>query len=372
MHWGKGGRLDFLLKSVFLVIIGVAVISCGNGSGNPDKPARSGSVLNPGLSGYLVLEYKRRLWKISLSTGRVSKISEEEVVPLGSAYLSPAAYTGDEFVMAVNRCIPGRVVSCIFILDKNAKEITWFDIPNGSIKGAPKLSRDRQYVAFEIEYGGGNIYLEIYDRSGNLISDDFLGTSGVRLYIDWLRDGSLVYSNYHDDVSRKIYVTSPYSAKVVRDLTLPAGLEGKVGEIVASPDGKQLVFSIVDQGSVATTAATPWVVNVDGSNFHQLAVDPHAGDGELTYINDPKWSSDGKWILVRYGGAIGGGISNPGTAGYLFAVPSDGVNVPLSPYDDSIETTAIPVYHYWLSDVMNINAPADNRLSNLQDYDWIL
>ncbi len=308
---------------------------------------------------------------MNLGTGRFTKISETSYS--GSKFsLSPAVYKGDGFILRIRDCLASDE-SCVVTLDESARKVGQF-VLSGRIRGTVKMSRDRQYVALTIQYGGSIIndtYLEIYDRNGNLISDERVGTTAITLYFDWLPDGRLVYSGDVGD-GRSIHVTSPYLAEVERQLSLPPNLEGTIREIVASPDGKQLAFDLVDESNFAATVATPWVVNIDGSNLRQLAVDPHAGDQEHTHINNPKWSPDGRWILVKYGGAKGGSISNPGVLGYLFAVPSDGVKVPLSPYDDSIETSARQIHSYWHSAFYGrpgsiFNADRWPRM----DYDWI-
>jgi len=132
-----------------------------------------------------------------------------------------------------------------------------------------------------------------------------------------------------------------------------------------------LALSVVADASFASVKATPWIVNVDGTNIRQLAIDPHANGLENTRINHPRWSPDGRWILVKYGGVIGGSISNPGVLGYLFAVPSDGVEVLLSPFDDSIETTAIQIYSYWYA-AFNESPDSTTNFDRWpdMDYDW--
>lgn len=358
------------IRPVIMIIFSAIIAACGGGNANNPSPLSSSNP-NPDISGHILSVDEGWLWKMNLGTGRFTKISEARY--RGSKYsLSPAVYKGDEFILRIRDCLPSGK-SCVVTLDESAIKVGQFDL-SGRIRGAVKMSRDRQYVALTIQYGGSIIndtYLEIYDRNGYLISDERVGTTAVTLHFDWLPDGRLVYSSNYGD-RRSIYVTLPYSAKVERQLSLPSGLKGAIHEVAASPDGKQLAFGLVDESNFAATVATPWVVNVDGSNFRQLAVDPHAGDDEHTHINNPKWSPDGRWILVKYGGARGGSISNPGVLGYLFAVPSDGVKVPLSPGDDSVETSARQIRSYWYSAFFERPGSIFNsdRWPRM-DYDWI-
>ncbi|MFV2058893.1 MAG: TolB family protein [Thiohalomonadales bacterium] len=371
-----------LAKTLLFVIVITSVVACGSDSANDTNIDTTGSnkTQSKRLTGSILVLGYDWLWKMDMATGSFAKVQGTHWKTSGDYHnvanflLSPIAYEGDEFILSVQNCLPSDTfTSCIVTLDEKAIKITQF-VLSGKIYDAAKMSRDRQYVAFTIQYGGSitnDTYLEIYDRSGNLISDDRISTNLARLSIDWLPDGRLVYS-VRSEENRSIYFTSPYSTIVERNLTLPINIPGSIDKIAASADGKRIAFSLVSSSSFAATRATPWVTKIDGTNLHQLAVDPHADGTESSYINNPKWSPDGRWILVKYGGATGGSISNPGVLGYLFAVPSDGVKVPLSPYDDSIETTAIQIKSDWYTVFYDRGETTFNedRWPNL-DYDWI-
>jgi len=371
-----------------LLVLSTVLAACGSsggeGGGNNVSPSASDNPVNIGLSGQVfsvgVGSGRGALWKMNLNTGRFTKIpgtnweEDDDYHNLAIFLLSPAAYEGNEFILRVQNCLPSDTgTSCVVTLDENAIKTKQFVLP-GRINSIVKMSRDRRYVALTIQYGGSitnDTWLEIYDRDGKLVSDDRVGTTLVNLSFEWLPDGRLVYSSSAGD-ERSIYFTSPYSAKVERQLTLPEGQQRTIGEISASPDGKQIVLSLVAEANFASTKAIPWVVNIDGTNFRQLAFDPHADNLEHTRINKTKWSYDGRWILLKYGGVIGGSLANPGTLGYLFAVPSDGIRVPLSPYDATIESTAIQIFSYW-SAAFNEQADSTRNIDRWprMDYDWV-
>ncbi len=133
-------------------------------------------------------------------------------------------------------------------------------------------------------------------------------------------------------------------------LLSPATYEGdefilRVQNCLPSDTGTSCVVTL-DENAIKTKQ---FVLSGPSSTkvTRQLAFDPHADDPKKARINNPKSSYDGRWVLLKYGGVVGGSFANPGLLGYLFAVPSDGVNVPLSPYDDSIETTALQIHSDW-------------------------
>ncbi|MET0051216.1 MAG: hypothetical protein ABW095_09065 [Candidatus Thiodiazotropha sp.] len=61
-------------------------------------------------------------------------------------------------------------------------------------------------------------------------------------------------------------------------------------------------------------------MNIDGTNIRLLADVP---EGQMPYIEAPTWSPDGRWILMEEGYVAGQDLSAPGTAGYLYVVPSE-------------------------------------------------
>ena len=62
------------------------------------------------------------------------------------------------------------------------------------------------------------------------------------------------------------------------------------------------------------------IANIDGTGLRQLAVS--TSDDPPPSITSPRWSADGKWILLKEGAYTGSNPLNPGSSGYAYIVPA--------------------------------------------------
>jgi Tol biopolymer transport system component len=170
----------------------------------------------------------------------------------------------------------------------------------------PQLSPDKQYIAMFRSLADD--WLEIYSRSGDLVSSTKVSENNFA----WLSDGRIVYVN-----GRRFIFTYPNSTEAEYNLELPGGLapDAFIGIFAVSPNEEKIVFNLV-----TSEYSKPYIVDINGNNIRQLADVP--SDYSYKVINEPQWSPDGKWILLKQGvSAVSGGTQ--GTRPYLFIVPSD-------------------------------------------------
>jgi Tol biopolymer transport system component len=104
-------------------------------------------------------------------------------------------------------------------------------------------------------------------------------------------------------LDRKFVITHELSTTPDEELTLPDGMEGNIESIKVNSVSDKFVFSLVTSGTLVSTHATPWIVNIDGSGLRQLAVTPTSSSPPS--IPSARWSPDGKWILLREGKVTG-------------------------------------------------------------------
>jgi len=333
-----------ILFSLILLII-VLIEGCGGGGGsNPTESSDQNNplipeILNPGLSGHLFFAEtyrysttgtKVRPWRMDIATGRYKDIpntnwyEQEQRFPLAATsniFLTPVDYSDSEFVIAAQNCkfppdgvLSPDTVTCILIQDMNGNYLEEFDLLY-EVAGV-NMSRDRQYLALYRRLGSditADVWFEIYDRKGTLISrDKNVDKSNFKRIFSWLPSGRIVYA-----IRRTLYYTEPNSTTPEYTKTLPDNLQGEIVDIAISPDGAQLVFTIETIQGEFARETEPFIMNVDGSNIRKLAMGPPFDTPRTTAkISRPRWSPDGRWILVRAGEFV---TVTPGTP---FSQPS--------------------------------------------------
>jgi len=337
----------------FLLICYIAIVtsvSCrdNNETDSNFEPFSNAGSLNGELAGHIVLGGILDGWILDLTTGDYTRIPGLELWDENPNYLGiasvtafPVAFNNSEIIETVEAChhIENKIRSgnCIKIYNQNGDLIKHVNY-GGSIVASAKLSTDQtsEYIALARQYGdlATNTYLEIHDRSGNLVSENIIDDTYAPISFDWLPNNALVYTFEHS-----IYLTTALSTSGVSIIEFTSS-EGKPKDIVVNPDGKQIAFKLVTSGSIGNNFGQIWVIDVDGSNLRQLT---SVTDTEIASARDPAWSPDGKWILVASGGFDGISVGNPGSPDILYAIPSDGEKVPLTIID---ETSALPILSY--------------------------
>jgi hypothetical protein len=253
-------------------------------------------------------------------------------------YAYPVDYDRSEFIVEARNCKrSGDVLApnftCIAMQDMNGNYLGQFDVLYKITSSSIKMSRDKQHLALFRRVGqsvSSDEWFEIYDRHGKLISDKKLEPRSFA----WLPNGRIVYTK-----GRSFYFTKePDSngpttqADEALTITLPDNLEGRPGQIAVSSDGTQLAFSLITKITVGryplfeeTMDSIPYIMNVDGTGIRQLATTLNTDISEPR-INSPKWSPDGRWILVREGnfaGTTGGGGQVLGKPGNFYLLPTE-------------------------------------------------
>jgi hypothetical protein len=313
------------LYSVLSTVI--LLTACGGGGDNTANSQQSTNTdistdaLNPDLSGKLMFEDDGNAWLMDMSSGAYTTIPNTNWLYHDNYYGSTNDFWLDmgpihknEFtVTTLDDCDIEDTTSaiCVAIQDLNGNYLAHIRFL-GDARSSSKLSFDTQYIAI-IRQG---IYshdkeLRIYDRSGQQLSSRFVS---VRDF-EWLHDNRIIYAT-----DRELVITDELSTNPSHGLALPSGMEGTIGTIELSPDGGKLAFTVVTSGTLVSTHATPWVVNIDGSGLRQLAVS--RSETPPPSIVHPRWSPDGKWILLKEGAFTGNSPLNPGSSGYAYVVPA--------------------------------------------------
>ena len=338
MTKGRTFLLAGLMSTVFLY-------ACGGGSDPTPNILNPGNVNNGELKGRVMLGNDG--WILDLATGIYSRIPgmeqwDDNPDYLGIARVSafPVAYTGSEVIETVEECRNIQGLSsnehCVKIHDQNATLLKHINY-RGNIITDAKLSRNREYVAIARQYGAmtSDSYLEIHDRNGIIVSSNIVDDTYASLTFDWLPNSRLVYT-----FKQSIYLTTSLSTVGIPVITFTAD-QGVPDDVAASPDGTQLAFQLRTSGSFAADRGHIWVVNIDGSGLRQLTDIPPSDNDPA--VDNPAWSPDGQWILAVEGRVHGQGSTAPGSRGVLYAIPSNGERVLLTP-DGS--TPAQPIFSY--------------------------
>ncbi|MES9859422.1 MAG: hypothetical protein ABW157_12025 [Candidatus Thiodiazotropha sp. LLP2] len=339
--------MNTLRKELTLVPISLVMailFGCGGGGGsgdsgttNPNPP--SDQKINGDLTGYLYTNEEYEGWKINLESGRAVQ-SPQVVFSNTGAYdtgwESINAYPNHNstgFFLFGNRAYSQGPSSFFTEIDSSGNQIGLRGLLPAELRGA-KLSNDGNYVAVmfvDKTLSRQRAQLIIYDRQLQLISSATLeeesedNSQFFENGFDWLDDGQIIYA-----YSKSIYITAPYDAVGIPLFTAP----GKVGEYPypaeprVSPDGAKIAFQYRDELDNGPNNSTIWVMNVDGSDPHQIA---HVDQRDVTYqsFNQFAWSPDGRYIMATEGGTsqtVTGPnpVANPNR---LYAIPSDSRDV---------------------------------------------
>jgi hypothetical protein len=339
-----------LLKSYFkYIILALSLSACGGGGGGDDErgggdiiPPDDSQNVNSGLSGHLYVNEQDEGWAIDLATGNVSQLPKIQWIDTGeydTGIPSPSFdpypnREGSLILLLVKNCFKefegvANDYDCMSVLNSDGDMISQRGVLRHGLRDG-KLSDDGGYIAvtYADEYYLDPLtHLLIYDRSFNIISDTALRVDGEnhKTYsrgFDWARNGQLVYA-----YEKSIYITSQYSTEGVVIYSLPdssADIFPVPGGATFSPDGTKIAFRYVSGANIYMSDATIWVMNIDGTDPHQLAHDPVGGQ----FFNNYAWSPDGKYILTQVGGTGNDPITG-GTSNRLYAIPSSSRNVSL-------------------------------------------
>lgn len=306
----------------------------GDGDGDGDDSVDTGDSVNNGIYGQLFMGSSGEGQLLELSTGHFNEIpgvdwsgsTNTDYHPSATHYASPSK-DGEEFIEVVKNCFSGDdplspFYDCIVIHNSNGDIISSGKIP-GDVSRATRLSNNKDYFAFfynDWTDSSSNDELVIFDRNIQFVSRSQLDGKLARSF-DWLNTGQIVY--IHDQT---IYITSPYSTEGAPIYTFPPE-EGRPDYIAASPDGSRIAFTLVTDAYTHALYGTTWIMNINGTDLHQLAYDPNSN---TPIINYPTWSPNGEYILNVVGHVRSGVLGDDGILGELFAIPSSSRNVELN------------------------------------------
>lgn len=346
------------------------MVACGGGGGgqgaDPSNINRSSNgnqnlsssseKLNPGLPGhFLFYDDYDYAYLMEVESGDYTRIpntnweAQDERFPMGTAIFdfSGSYYGGELIVITTDNCKSRNTLetdACIALQDYNGNYLAQFDVDYDMSRKA-ELSRDHQYIALGRQtpaLGKDPEPFEIYDLNGQLISSRVLVNVPA---FEWMPDNRLVYA-----AGRIISFSQVLSTENSHSLELPEAIgQGNIGTISVSPDGSQIAFTLVTSGTLVSTDATLWVMDVETSIINKLADVP---DGDAM-ISSPRWSPDGQWLAVFEGGVGGVGINSSGTSPHMYVMP----------------TTAIGEKVYLLSIVDNERSPEVHHIQRYFDYD---
>jgi hypothetical protein len=332
-------------QCIRVISLVITLSACGKGGGADDtdtdgtgSDTPNDQNINAGLSGRVYVNERTEGWIVDLSNGKASQLPDkkwrdtDEYTGSGIFFHAYPNQGASEFLLFVDNCYRGfNGVSgdfdCLSIINSAGDLVTARGVISDGVREA-SLSVNGNYIALiyaDESYYDPSARLLIYDRSfTNAISESTMRVTGggedsayYARGLDWSVNGQLAYA-----YTKSIFITSPYSAEGVPILTLPDSDSPMVDVFPVprnprfSPDGSKIAFNYS-----FSSGATIWIMNVDGTDLHQLA---HY-DGELSF-NAFVWSPDGEYILARLGGTTTDPIAG-GVADILFGIPSDSRNV---------------------------------------------
>jgi dipeptidyl aminopeptidase/acylaminoacyl peptidase len=345
MEKGNTKKSRWIIMSVVGLTLLFLVRGCG-GCGGESSNANTNGPVNKDLYGKIILG--SRGWMLDLSTGNYSRVpgveswdDNPDYLGIATIRITARAFSGEQIVETVSNCKndPNTRkwnLHCVKIHDRSGNLLKGIYFGKSDIREPVKLSRDGRYLAVVRQYGDSTskIYLEIHDPVTNDIVDNaIIGRGLTEVSFDWLPDNRIVYA-----LEQSIYITQSLSA-IGKSIIQFDQTDGTPIDLTASPSGDRVAFMLTPFGNFVALSGYVWTMDISGNNLKRLAVVPGDSDPKINY---PTWSPDGKWILVIEGDVSGSSIISPGAPGDLYAVPSEGVDVPL--VLDGSPTTAIPIY----------------------------
>ncbi|MEJ2622884.1 MAG: hypothetical protein P8163_22415 [Candidatus Thiodiazotropha sp.] len=338
-------------QCIRVISLVITLSACGGGggvgdtesSGNTDsEDTPNDQNINNGLTGRVYVNQENEGWIVDLSNGGASQLPDkgwwdtDDYTGRGIIFRAHPNQDASEFLLFVDNCYreynrSSGDFDCLSFINASGDLVTNRATLTDGIRKA-KPSKDGNYVAItyaDEAYYDPSIQLVIYDRSfTSIISQSTMHVTGggedSKYYergFDWSSNGQIAYA-----YTKSIFVTSSYSAEGVPIVTLPDSDSPMVdiypvpAKPKFSPNGLKIAF-LVSPGN----GNTIWVVNVDGTDLHQLA----SYVGEVSF-NRIAWSPDGEYILAGLGAASSFGYG--GVPGSLYGIPSDSrdVQVPFS------------------------------------------
>jgi hypothetical protein len=363
-----------ILASLYISTILLFLVSCGGGGGGGSKhnndntdPPPSGNI-NSGLTGHLYANNKEDGVMVDLSTGNVSRVpkvrwDETADYANGVRFSAIPHQDGKKYLLTAIDCqyhsgeqIGFRYRDCLMIVDSNGNIVSSTVLYEGLSTGA-KISDDGNYVAFMYRDKPNDSYplAELFIADKDLVQitshtkiKHINNDSGLLWRnFDWVNNGQIVYG-----YDRSIYITAAYGTEGSLLYTLPNDTNGNDSFLYdpkVSPDGSEIAFRHITNSNFQIKEGNVWVMNIDGTDPHRLVYTPDnkTNDGGTTaayqVYNDHAWSPDGKYILVAVGGTSGD-IGSPGVSDTIYAVPSEGRDIPLN---DSGENGVIKIRTYY-------------------------
>lgn len=344
----------YLETTLISVLIMLSLASCGGGgSGSDDEgvppPDDNGNV-NGGFAGRLFVIDG---WVIDIPSGRSKRApgvawdrwcttfyDDSELkctdatdydFDVESDFLGFPSIDGEEYVVTVDDC-NGRSLDCFMSHNLSTGDVTSYrgEITYGL--SDTKLSRDRNYFAYiynkESNGAYANTEFHIVNRDFEIVSSTSM-PDHYGIGFDWSINGQIVYG-----YKRGIYLTSPYSTQGDRILSLDDYPEFNNlylgGPFRVSPDGTKVAFKLVEEDNrFSYKVATPWVMNIDGSDLHRLAHVPDE-DSVFQLFGSIAWSPDGKYIMLTEGYSPQATSIDTGVQGDLYIIPSDSRDIAIN------------------------------------------
>jgi hypothetical protein len=362
-------------KTLLLATILLLINSCGGGGAGDDDNDNNGDSENPtpvsgnvngGLTGKI---FTTDGWLIDVATGRSERVpgvywddycyefnptddpGHDFLCTTSNPEIDRNRYTtysgtpsliGDEYLTTVGTCryhagIHDR--DCIEIRSLATGELVGERlIADSSIGEGAKFSRNGQYYAL-YRIDNEDIYattsFTMYNKNHEEIASITMQERSDMPF-DWGPSGEIVLS-----YNGALYLTPPYSLEGTKifdlrdhpELTNPEPNSGQftvnaMGSIRISSDGTKIAFSLSD---LSSEESAPWVMNIDGTDFHKLA---HVVDDE-DWNNEDRfdslaWSPNDKYILITEGFRWAH-LSEWGShSNFLYAIPSNSRNVELN------------------------------------------
>ncbi|ODB82793.1 hypothetical protein A3195_19400 [Candidatus Thiodiazotropha endoloripes] len=342
-----------IIKYLLILIISHSLVGCGGGGSSGDVGDDSnpgdGNV-NGGLAGKI---FTQDGWIIDIPTGKGKRVPgilwdsyclDFDVVgddfyctdPVNTYGRHPnynafPSSTGDKYIVAINDCVEGYSLDCIEMYNTNTGEMIGERYELYQSVDIAKFSKNGNYYAYTFSdeaYTDSPTLLIINNVNNEEISFTVMPDDGP-ISFEWTNDNRLVYA-----YNGGIYVTSPYSTEgtsifFMRDYPELSDYIGIGGAVRVSPDGERIAFNLFKSHLTGSyTPQTPWVINIDGTDFHRFANrESENGDGAEVF-GSLAWSPDGRYILLIEGYIPSGLFDSwPGS---LYAVPSDSRNVKIN------------------------------------------